>query len=196
MKIKIKITDRLTKTEWLKVALSIIALLLACLLSNAQSPKGANGTLSFQGALDGKMLIFGDEARAIKKGTIDFTGRLIMQGNQQKWGYMIIYPEFSIRDSEGSLKSFTANIGYTFNELVIPRSEVTFTAGWGWLDHYKTTTHSFKFTQSYGFKLSEALKFVIISDFTQRTDLKELYPKADNQEFKWNVRYGFEIRFL
>lgn len=94
----------------------------------------AQSGVYLQVSLDPKMLVIGDEDRDISKGTLDASFRLIMESNQQKHGYIIVFPEFTYSNIPGNLKSYTANVGYAFNELIIPRSEIGLTVGWGWLD--------------------------------------------------------------
>ena len=166
-----------------------ITLLLFLAVGLAYSQKG----VYFQSSIDPKMIFIGDDSNGIKKGTIDASFRFIMEGNQQKYGYIIAFPEFTYRNTDGNLKSYTANVGYTFNELIIPRSEIGVTIGYGWIDHYGMTTFSFTSSQSYGLKITDKFKLVLISEFRDRTDLKHLYGK---DKIGWSVRAGFEIKIF
>lgn len=145
-----------------------------------------------QGAIDPKMVIIGDEGRGIKKGTLDLSARIMMEAQQQKYGYWVVFPEFTYRSTEGILKTYTANVGYTLN-TVIPQSEVGITLGYGWIDHYGMSTKSFVTTQSYAFKINKIFKMVLVSELRDRTDLKYLYGKG---KMGWTFRVGLEVKIL
>ena len=51
--------------------------------------------------------------------TRDLIIRLNMQGNQQRFGYMVIFPEFESANLKGGLYTrWSANGGYIFNQVI------------------------------------------------------------------------------
>lgn len=166
----------------------LIIIIAVLFLSVVKAQEG----VSIQASIDPKMMFVGDIDRNIEKGTLDLSTRVVLASYQQKYGYWIVFPEFTYSNMPGNLKSYTANVGYTFN-TVIPKSELSLTVGWGWLDRYGMTTNSFVTTQSYGFVIFGKNKIVVVSEFRDRTDLKYLYGEG---KFGWTLRVGLEVKIL
>ena len=55
---------------------------------------------------DLKLATVGDEKRGYKSFTTDILLRIKMQGNQQKLGYMIIYPEYEFADLKSKYQRY------------------------------------------------------------------------------------------
>src|SRR5690606_31889043 len=68
---------------------------------------------------DVRLGIVGDKEHNYDAFTLDILVRLKMQGNQQKYGYLTIYPEFEYADLKQSYIRYSANVGYTFNKLIV-----------------------------------------------------------------------------
>ncbi|WP_166964673.1 hypothetical protein [Yeosuana marina] len=144
----------------------IIIVLGAMCLAHAQEKT----TISvFQ---DAKLLVAGDN-KGNKALTPNIITRLNMQGNQQKWGYMTVFPEFEYAQLKGgNYIRYSANLGYTFNKLVIKNTEAGAFAGWGWIDRENFTYHSWSFSGVVNYKISNAFKICSMVQITQRNDLE------------------------
>ena len=128
---------------------------------------------------DAKFLTIGDEKRGYKAGTADLVFRLNMQGKQQKYGYMIVSPEFEYADIEGIYKRYSANVGYVFNQLVVPRTEVGSTIGYGFIDRWGKSMFSFSVSGFINYKITDRFKLSLMAQFTERKDLAWAYGEND-----------------
>lgn len=144
-----------------------ILLLLFALSLNAQR----NVSLAIY--QDVKLLTIGDGY--YETGTINLIARIKMQGHQQKYGYMIVYPEFEYAQIEGNYKRYSLNVGYTFNKLFLRNVETSLQGGYGWIDRYDRTTFSASANGEIAYNISDKIKINLLAQFTHRTDLKLLY---------------------
>ncbi len=128
---------------------------------------------------DAKFLTIGDEKRGYEAGTADLVFRFNMQGKQQKYGYMIVSPEFEYADIEGIYKRYSANVGYVFNQLVVPRTEVGSTIGYGFIDRWGKSMFSFSVSGFINYKITDRFKLSLMAQFTERKDLAWAYGKND-----------------
>ena len=138
---------------------------------------------------DGRLAFLGDD-KGNDSGTLNILARLKMQGNQQKWGYLVIFPEFEYADIVGSYKRYSANIGYALNKLIVNRTEATAALGYGWIDRYGYTTCSWSLSGTIAYKLKSHLKLNVLGQFTERTDLLLMYGE---NELRFSGFVGFEI---
>jgi hypothetical protein len=107
----------------------LILVLLACSMLNAQP-----SDLSISIHQDGRLLFLGDD-HGNKPITLDFIIRLKMFGRQFEQGYLVIYPEFEFAElSSGKYTRYSANVGYTFNKLIIDNTEYMISAGYAILN--------------------------------------------------------------
>ena len=119
---------------------------------------------------DAKLLTVGDN-KGNEALTPNILARFIMQGKQQEWGYMIVFPEYEYANLKGgSFNRYSANVGYVFNKLFINKLEASFTGGYGWIDR-QVSTFSASFTSGLNYKISENLKISTVLQLTDRTDL-------------------------
>lgn len=150
----------------------LIYILLFCF--TAQSQSGVSLSV-FQ---DVKFAIQGDEARGYKAGTLDIVARFKMQGNQDKYGYLIVFPEYEYAEIDGIYKRYSVNVGYTLNKLIIKNLEITPSVGYGWIDRYGLSTYSYSLGLELMYKLSDRFKIGFNNQLTQRSDLKNLWGKG------------------
>lgn len=121
---------------------------------------------------DAKLLFIGD-----KIGNDALTPNILiranMQGNQQKWGYMEIFPEFEYANLKGGeYQRYTANIGYVFNKLILDNFELGSSFGWGWINRNNFTYRSVSLSGVLNYKLSHKIKLSAQLQLTERKDLK------------------------
>ena len=145
--------------------------------------------VSIQLTQDAKIGLFGgyDDTNSPM---LDFTVSILMQGNQQKCGYMIVYPEFEYADlREKSYRRWTANVGYVFNELFIPKLEMGASASYGFIDRGLTDFcwGANAFTK---YKFNNTLKVVLNLQVTERPDLYLVY---DTDRWKFSGFVGVEV---
>ena len=124
---------------------------------------------------DLKLATIGDKERGYDAFTTNILARFKMQGNQQKHGYMIVFPEFELADIEGTYKRYSANVGYTFNNLIVDRVEATSAIGWGFIDRYDKAFFSFSAMGELAYGLNDKFKISLIAQFTERKDLKYMW---------------------
>ena len=107
--------------------------------------------------------------------TANILARFKMQGKQQEYGYLIIYPEFEYAEIEGIYKRYSVNAGYTFNKLILDNFETSIQGGWGFIDRYDTGAFSFSLGGELAYKVTDRFKVSLIAQFTERKDLKWMY---------------------
>jgi hypothetical protein len=169
----------------LKLAVSFAILLIA-------SQSLAQERVSISIHQDFKLGVLGDDKHGYKAGTINILARLKLQGDQQKHGYMIVFPEYEHADILGTYKRYSANVGYTFNKLVINSLEATATLGYGWIDRYGKSLFSFSGSGELAYKIND-FKLSIIGQLTERKDLAYLYGK---NEIRFSGFIGLEFNIF
>lgn len=121
---------------------------------------------------DARMLFAGD-SKGNSAGTINILSQFKMQGNQQKWGYMVVYPEFEYANLKGGeFARYSVNVGYVFNNLLLNNFEAGINTGYGWIDRYGSS-FSASVTGNINYKLNDTFKLSILTQLTDRTDLIE-----------------------
>lgn len=146
----------------------IIILLLFFNISNAQEK------ISLALYQDAKLMITGD-GKSYDSGTLDVVLRLEMAGKQQKYGYMIVFPEFEYSEIKGKYYRYSANVGYIFNKLILNNFEAGVSGGWGSIDRYGKNFFSFGFSGEISYKITDNLKVSIMAQGTERKDLGWLW---------------------
>ena len=173
-----------------KIKISIIAVtMFTALCSNTQAQSGL-GLAVYD---DLKLLVRGDSEHGIEKGTNDFVVRFLMEGNQQKWGYVIVFPEFEYAQICGNYKRYSAGVGYVFNKLILNNAELGFNINYGWIDRYGKSMFSGGGGIVLSYKLNKVLKLSILNQFTDRRDLKYLW--NDDKTLAYSLMGGFEVKF-
>lgn len=120
---------------------------------------------------DARFAFVGDD-RGNDPGTLNLVARFKMQGNQQAFGYMVIFPEYEYANlAGGKYIRYSANIGYTFNKLIINNLEANASGGFGYIDRFGTT-RSLSASAELAYKFSERFKIALLSQYTRRTDLQ------------------------
>lgn len=166
----------------MKKTILTLLLLIACSLAHSQ------GGVSLSAHQDARLLFAGDD-KGNAAGTLDLLFRLKMQGNQFKHGYIVVFPEVEIADLSITYRRYSANVGYTFNRLVLNNFEASATAGYGWIDRDGMTTFSFGATAELAYKFGSA-RASIIWQLIERSDLGMIYGKT---EARASVLFGIEV---
>jgi len=122
---------------------------------------------------DVKLATIGDKERNYDAFTLDMLVRLKMQGNQQKYGYLTIYPEFEYADLKQSYIRYSANVGYTFNKLIVNNFDVALIGGIGMINREGESSSSLSLTGEIGYSLNDWLKLVIDAQLVQRSDIEK-----------------------
>ena len=78
----------------IKQILTITALILSGIVS-------AQEQLSISVSQDARLAVLGDKEHGYNAGTINVLFKLKMSGNQQKYGFMSVYPEFEYAAIKG-----------------------------------------------------------------------------------------------
>lgn len=124
---------------------------------------------------DARLLVLGDKDHNIDAGTIDIVVSLKMQGNQQQYGYLTIYPSFEYAElSDSTYKRWSANIGYTFNKLIVDNFEILIAGGYGWIDRWSVNMSSFGADAILNYKLTNNIKLSLMSQLTDRRDINKI----------------------
>ena len=160
-----------------------IIIILSLQKTNSQS-------ISFGLYSDAKLLSKGDRLRGIPKGSKDLVFRFKMNGNQEKYGYLTVIPEFEYAEIDGNYRRYSANIGYTFNELILKNLEVTPILGYGWIDRYSVSTYSFGASLETLYNICEKMKIGFLHQFVERSDLEWLW---GDSKLRYSFFIGIEI---
>lgn len=118
---------------------------------------------------DARLLTIGD-SHGNPRGTINILARLKMQGNQQKYGYMVVFPEYEYANLKEPFNRYSANIGYTFNKLIINRLEASIYGGGGFVNRSKIGYLSLGGSTELSYKI-KGIKINLLSQLTQRKDI-------------------------
>lgn len=141
---------------------------------------------------DAKLLVLGDEKHNINAGSYDILLRVHLQGYQQKYGYMQIYPELEVAQLDGDYKRFTFNVGYVLNKLVVNNLEVGASVNFGIIDRYKLNYWTYGGSLEVNYKLSDNLKIATSSQLIKRGDLLYAYGTKDlKPAFYVGLMYNF-----
>ena len=138
---------------------------------------------------DARLLLVGDDI-GNDAGTINILTRLKMQGNQNKYGYLIVYPEYEYAEIENTYKRYSVGIGYAFNQLILDNFEYTPSINWGWIDRGGINGFSFSVSNEIAYKLNDTFKLSLMAQITERKDLKILY---NDNAFRFSGFMGIEI---
>jgi len=121
---------------------------------------------------DVKLATIGDAKRGYKAFTVNFLARIKMQGNHQKLGYMIIYPEYEFADLKTKYQRYSANLGYVFNTL-FNDFELESSFSYGFINH-NGTTNSLGFWFGTNYVINKALKINAGYQIVDRTDINKI----------------------
>lgn len=132
---------------------------------------------------DLKLATVGDEKRGYKSFTTDILLRIKMQGNQQKLGYMIIYPEYEFADLKSKYQRYSANVGYVFNNL-FNDFELESSIGYGFINH-SGTTNSLGMWFGVNYIINDVLKINTGYQIVDRTDIDKI---------RYSGFFGLEIK--
>jgi len=150
--------------------------------------------LSISVLQDAKLGIVGDSDRGYDSGTLDILLRLKMQGNQQKYGYMVVFPEVEIANLNPNYIRYSANVGYTFNQLFLDNLEISGYGSYGWINRENMATSSFGITGEIGYNISDRFKILADLQVIQRKDLEVMYNDAN--VIKWSGFLGIEFKIF
>ncbi len=128
--------------------------------------------VSFSLLQDLKLATIGDNKRGYKAFTVNLLARIKMQGNQQRLGYMIIYPEYEYAELQSTYQRYSANVGYAFNN-VINNIELETAVSYGFINH-DGVTRSLGFWFGTNYVINKALKINAGYQIVDRTDINKI----------------------
>lgn len=172
------------KTQILTIAIALLTL----------TTTQAQEQLSLSLYQDARLLILGDPDHGYSAGTLNFTARLNMQGKQQQYGYLVVYPEFEYANIQGIYKRYSANVGYTFNQLIIPKTEAMAALGFGFTDRYGLSWLTWSLNGTINYKINNRIKASINGQLVQRKDLKHFYNETNIIRFSGFI--GLEVKLF
>ena len=138
---------------------------------------------------DVRLATIGDN-RGNEAFTLNILARFKMQGNQHKYGYIVLSPVFEYADLTDKYYRYGVDIGYTFNKLILKDFEATTMLGYGFIERKNISTSSVSGTLEISYKINSFLKIIQTNQLTQRTDLKWMY--GDNA-LRYSNFLGIEI---
>lgn len=157
------------------------ALILISFLSYSQ------GQVEVSVLQDGKLFLTGDE-RGNDALTLNLIIGLHLQGNQQRFGFLEIRPEYEFADLEGGqYQRYSANVGYIFNKLLVNNFEIGASVGHGAIIRSSRAFLSWSFAGVLNYKLNDKFKFTTQVQFTERTDLKVVV-------LRYSVFFGIQFK--
>ena len=162
----------------MKTKLKIIAILLLIAVLSALTINQLYSQQKVSIGLyqDTRLAVLGDDHNN-EAFTLNFISNLKMQGHQQKFGYMVIYPEFEYADLKGEggvYKRYSANVGYTFNKI-FKNFEYTASVSFGFIDRWKASYHSWGLNGEIAYLITDNLKINALAQFVKRRDLGHRY---------------------
>ena len=160
----------------------LICIIIAIFTSNVK----AQEQVSFSLMQDLKFATIGDTKRGYDAFTPNIVVRFKMQGIQGKVGFLTIFPEFEYAAIEGNYYRYSANVGYSFNNLLFKDWTYTPAIGWGMIDRYGKSFFSFGGSLEISYRLSPKFNLVALNQLTERKDLKWLW--GDNK-----IGYSFFV---
>jgi len=169
--------------------INVKEIVLVILIITLSSIALAQSNVSLSIHQDVRLGLIGDDV-GNDAGTINILARLKMQSNQQAFGYLVVFPEFEYAEIEGSYKRYSANVGYTFNELVVNNFEASLFGGWGFIDRYGKSFFSFGGSGEIAYVINNTIKASVVGQLTERKDLKYMYSK---NEIRFSGFIGLEI---
>jgi len=145
-------------------------------------------------------------------GTLDIVSRFKYNFSQRKLGHWVVFGEFEFAQLEGDFKRYSANVAYNFNRIIFPKIwfiprfemknfEVNLSVGYGAISRFDFVKPSFGFSAEFGYRLSKHLKINVLAQFSERSDMIELYGKSDSKLGIFNTResifggLGVEVDF-
>lgn len=116
---------------------------------------------------DGKLLLTGDD-KGNGAGTLDIIARVEMQGKQQTYGYLTIFPQFEYAEIYGNYKRWSANVGYTFNKLIV---DVMPYISYGWIDR-GLSFESWGFGSEISYRIGK-FQISLLNEYVERQELNK-----------------------
>ena len=90
-----------------------------------------------------------------------------------------VFLEMGFSEIEGNYKRYSANIGYTLNQLILEDYEISFQVGWGWIDRYGKTSFSSGASLAAIKKIPlSRIKITALCQLVHRTDLGWMYGES------------------
>lgn len=168
--------------------LILLIVILVSSISFAQQRVGIQVTQ------DGKLAVLGDKEHGLSTGTLDVAIKIMMQGQQREYGYMVVYPEFEYADlTIVAYRRWSANAGYIFNHFRQDKKlEIGASIGWGFIDR-SLTDWSWGSNLFVHYKIKKNFKVIMSGQLTERSDLAILYGKKFENEWRTSLRFGVQI---
>ncbi|MCB0460349.1 MAG: hypothetical protein KDC74_10095 [Flavobacteriaceae bacterium] len=162
---------------------------LICLLTAL--PSISQDRIGFAVYQDARLGIIGDKEHGYKAGTMDVLIRLKMQGKQQKYGYMTVFPEFEYAEIQGLYKRWSINAGYAFNRLFVRNTEASISIGFGLMDRYSMGFLSMGANGELAYKITDGFKIAANFQLVQRKDLDYMW---GGNNIRLSGHVGIEIK--
>lgn len=122
---------------------------------------------------DSRLLILGDN-KGNNAGTLNILSQFKMQGDQQEYGYMVVFPEYEIANLKGGkYERVSVNVGYVFNKLILNNFEAGINGGYGWIIRDNFTFNSFSVSGNLNYKITDNFKLTSALQLAQRKDLEK-----------------------
>ncbi|WP_353777897.1 hypothetical protein [Winogradskyella sp. 3972H.M.0a.05] len=170
----------------MKSILNLIVATTLCFTINSKAQEQVSLSLH----QDLKFAIIGDEQGGHSTRIIDITARFKMQGKQQQFGYMVIYPAFQYANLLGIYKRYYANVGYSFNRLFIKNFEAMAGLNYGIQDRFSKSFLTFGADFELSYNISEKFKFSLLAQVVERKDLAVFY---DDYKLGFSGSFGLEF---
>lgn len=151
--------------------------------------------VSFSLHQDSRLFLIGDN-HGNSRGTLNLLARIKLQGKQRKTGYFTLIPSYEQANLQNRYKRYSIDIGYTFNRINLKNLnftkniEVSLSVGYGKINHFSQNTYDWSSIGEIAYKFNNWLKFGIINQLTERTDLFYKYKK---NEIRFSSFFGIEI---
>jgi hypothetical protein len=106
--------------------------------------------------------------------TLDFLFKFKMTGKQQEFGYMTVSAVFEYAEIKGLYKRYAADVGYTFNKLIVDNFEATASINYGIQDRYGKSFLVLGSDFELGYKVTDNVTFSLLAQFVERKDVRWL----------------------
>lgn len=146
----------------------IILTVLALNLSSAQK------NVEFSFYQDLKLATMNDD-HGNEPYTMDVVFKFRMNGNKQKFGYMYVAPYFEYAEIAGIYKRYAAEVGYTFDELIVKNFEASGGVNYGIQDRYGKNWLVLGADFELGYRITPNFKVKALAQLVERKDLKAFY---------------------
>ena len=148
---------------------------------------------------DAKLLFVGDN-KGNESGTLNVVIRGNLQSEQQRFGFIDIFPELEFANLKGgNFQRYSLNVGYIFNRLggthkflnhsILNNVEIGSSVGYGFINRQGFSFLSWSFSGVLNYEINNTFKITTQLQSTQRTDLKQVV-------FRFSGFIGIQVKIL